>query len=59
MPFVNEDGSCVEFSAPRRKSVRPARSSLPLDFLLGVLIAAGLWTIFFVIWIEPIHSHGR
>jgi hypothetical protein len=59
MPFVTEDGNRVESSPPKRKSVRPARSSSPLAFLLGVLIAAGLWTIVFVIWIEPLQSHGR
>jgi hypothetical protein len=59
MPFVTEDGNRVESSAPIKKPVRPARSSLLLEFLLGMLIAAGLWTIFFVIWIVPIHSHGR
>jgi hypothetical protein len=59
MPFVTEDGNRVE-SFPRiRKSVRPARSSLLLDFLLGMLIAAGLWTIFIVTWIEPLRAHDR
>jgi hypothetical protein len=59
MPFVTEDGNRAESSPARGKSVRPARSSRPLEFLLGVLIAAGLWTIFFVTWIEPLQSHSR
>jgi hypothetical protein len=59
MPFVTEDGNRVESSAPIKKSERPARSSLPLEFLLGMLIAAGLWAIFFVIWVVPPDSHGR
>ena len=35
MPFVTEDGNRVEFSPPRRKSVRPARSLLAARFPLG------------------------